>query len=338
MSDPIARAQGFLDFVQGLAPDEFLDAVDAFREGGIENEQFGEYRLLLSAWAQVDPYRALNYSSEKTGTPFARQTILAAWVKNDSAAAISWARENFDIEGDSERANPWLVGVIEGLASVDSGWATTLLQELPYSRERGQALGAVFEEVASHGPEVAKNWVNELTDERLKAGAAARLARTLAAEDPRAAAEWASSLGPEVMNRAAGEIVDRWANDDLSAARNWVEGQPVEVIAAAGPNLIDEMIHPEDIASASNWLSQFEGNPEFDSTIRSFVWNSVREEPATAANWIMKMSDERARNGTFHRILGRWMKKDRAGALDYITNNPVPESIKRRAERSNTQQ
>ena len=62
MSDPIARAEEFLKFVKNLSPDQYLDAVDAYREGGIENEQFGEYRMLLSAWAQVDPLQALDYA------------------------------------------------------------------------------------------------------------------------------------------------------------------------------------------------------------------------------------------------------------------------------------
>jgi hypothetical protein len=337
MSDPLERAQGFLDFVQNLAPDEFLDAVDAFREGGIENEQFGEYRLMLAAWAQVDPNGALDYASEKTGTPFARQTILAAWAKNDPASATEWARNNFDNNGDENRANPWLVGVIEGLASIDTGSATRLLEELPFSRERGEALGAIYREISSLGTDTAKAWVANLADEQLRAGAAARLAGTLARENPQEAAEWAASMGPEVMNRATGEIIDEWAESDLSAARNWVESQPQEVIAAAGPRLIGEMIEQQDIATASSWLSNYEGNPEFDNTIRSFVYGSIREEPTMAADWIMRMSSERDRTGTFHRVLGRWMERDRAGAMDYINNNEVPESIRRRATMSGQQ-
>ncbi|MDG2399211.1 MAG: hypothetical protein P8M04_01440, partial [Akkermansiaceae bacterium] len=111
MSDPIARAEKFLEFVKNLSPDQYLDAVDAYREGGIENEQFGEYRMLLSAWAQVNPLQALNYAKEKTGTNFARQTILSAWAKNDTEDAVAWARENFDSEAKGADANPWIVGV-----------------------------------------------------------------------------------------------------------------------------------------------------------------------------------------------------------------------------------
>lgn len=331
MSDPIARAQGFLDFVRNLRPDEYLDAVAAFREGGVEEEQFGEYRLLLTAWAQINPLEALDYASGNTGTNLARQTILAAWAKNDTEGAIAWARDNFDNQGDDNRANPWLVGVIEGLAPLDPARATQLLEDLPFSRERGEALSAVFDEISREGPDSAKRWVERLTDERLQAGAASRLAGDLANVDPRGAAEWAASLGPEVMNRAAGEIVERWANQDLTAARSWVESQPTEVVAAAGPKLVDEIIRQKDPLTASDWLANYDGNPQFDDTVRSFVWNSMRQEPSLAADWIMRMTSERDQTRTFHRVLGGWMQRDRQGAMDYIAQNPVPESIKRRA-------
>jgi len=331
MSDPIARAQGFLDFVRDLAPGEFLDAVDAFRDGGIDNEQFGEYRLLLTAWAEIDPVGALTYASENTGTPFARQTILASWAKSTPSLAINWARDNFDNKGDESRANPWLVGVIEGLAPADPAGATVLLEELPFSRERGEALDMIFSQISALGTDATKSWVANLADERLKAGAAARLAGTLAEQDPLGALEWAASMGEDTMNRATGEIMDRWAKQDLPAARSWIDGQPETIVAAAGPGLVNEMIDQGDINGAADWLGSFEGNPQFDDTIRSFAYNAIGEEPTVAANWIMKITDERERTRTFHRVLGGWMQRDRAGAMDYINNNPVPESIKNRA-------
>lgn len=332
MTDPIARAEKFLEFVKNLSPDQYLDAVDAYREGGIENEQFGEYRMLLSAWAQVDPLQALDYAKEKTGTSFARQTILSAWAKNDTEGAVTWARDNFDSEAKGADANPWLIGVIEGISSTDLGRATQLLEELPFSRGRGQALDAVFAEVASSGPENAKRWIASLTDEKLKSGAAGRLAGQLAKEDPRAAAEWASSMGAEILKSSAGEIVQQWADEDLSAARIWVESQPEEIVASAGPALVREMIQNEDVVAASDWLAGYEGNPAFDDSVKSLVWHSMGDEPALAADWIMRLSSTDDQRNTFHRMVGRWMSNDEAGVVDYVNNNPVPEGIKQRVE------
>lgn len=332
MSDPIARAEKFLEFVKNLSPDQYLAAVDAYREGGIENEQFGEYRMLLSAWAQVDPLQALDYAKENTGTNFARQTILSAWAKNDTEGAVAWARDNFDSEAKGADANPWLVGVIEGISSLDLGRATQLLEELPFSRGRGQALDAVFAEVTASGPENAKRWIASLSDEKLKSGAAGRLAGQLAKEDPRAAAEWASSMGPEILKSSAGEIVQQWADNDLPAALSWVESQPEEIVASAGPSLVREMIQNENVVAASDWLANYEGNPAFDDSVKSLVWHSMGDEPALAADWIMRLSTEDDQRNTFHRMIGRWMSKDEAGVVDYVNNNPVPEGIKQRVE------
>jgi hypothetical protein len=332
MSDPIARAEEFLKFVKNLSPDQYLAAVDAYREDGIENEQFGEYRMLLSAWAQVDPLQALDYAKEKTGTNFARQTILSAWAKNDTEGAVAWARENFDSEAKGADANPWIIGVIEGISSIDLGRATELLEELPFSRGRGQALDAVFAEVTSGGPENTKQWIASLGDEKLKSGAASRFAGQLAKTDPRAAAEWASSMGSEILKSSAGEIIQQWADKDLTAARDWVEGQSEEIAASAGPALVREIVQSEDVVAASDWLANYEGNPAFDESVRSLVWNSMSEEPAFAADWIMRLSSEDDQRNTFHRMIGKWMSKDEAGVVDYVNNNPVPEGIKKRVE------
>ena len=332
MSDPIARAEEFLKFVKNLSPDQYLAAVDAYREDGIENEQFGEYRMLLSAWAQVDPLQALDYAKEKTGTNFARQTILSAWAKNDTEGAVAWARENFDSEAKGADANPWIIGVIEGISSIDLGRATELLEELPFSRGRGQALDAVFAEVTSGGPEKTKQWIASLGDEKLKSGAASRFAGQLAKTDPRAAAEWASSMGSEILKSSAGEIIQQWADNDLTAARDWVEGQSEEIVASAGPALVREIVQSEDVVAASDWLANYEGNPAFDESVRSLVWNSMSEEPAFAADWIMRLSSEDDQRNTFHRMIGKWMSKDEAGVVDYVNNNPVPEGIKKRVE------
>lgn len=334
LNDPIARAEGFLQLIRDLGPDEFLAAVSAYREGGINNEQFGEYRLLLSAWANVAPLEALDYAQENTRTQFARSTILSSWAKNDPEGAVSWARENFDNNGNEDRANPWMASIISGIASTDVGRATQLLEELPFSRERGEALDTIFKEISANGSEEAKNWISQLTDPRLQQGAAARLAGQLAQEDPQSAAEWAATLGPEVMARSAGTIIDNWAETDLQAARAWVEGQSTEIIAASGPNLVKELIQQGDTNTASEWLSNYEGNPAFDDSVRSLVRHSLTDEPVAAADWIMKLTSERDQERTFHRVLGNWIQSDREGALDYINNNPVPESIRTRASRT----
>jgi hypothetical protein len=47
----------------------------------------------------------------------------------------------------------------------------------------------------------------------------------------------------------------------------------------------------------------------------------------------MKVTDTRKKEGIFHRVLSSWMREDTDGAMNYIENNEVPESVARRAKR-----
>jgi hypothetical protein len=140
------------------------------------------------------------------------------------------------------------------------------------------------------------------------------------------------------MKRSAQTIVNEWVKDDFNAAKTWVEEQPEEIIAAAGPELMKAILDKEDPAAASEWLSTYDGNPEFDETIRTLVWGTMNKTPELGADWIMRLSSENDQTRTFHRVLRGWINQDPAGAMDYIRNNPVPESISRRAEMEIQQQ
>lgn len=338
LQDPIARAEGFLKLVNGLSADEFLEVVATYREGGVRDENFGEYRILLTAWAKADPYGALDYAQENTRTSLARQTILASWAQDDAASAIVWARDNFENDDEGKRANPWLVGVIEGLASTDVEQATALLQELPFSRERGEALGAIFAQINLESAEAGKDWIASLDDPQLQAGAAARLADKLAETDPAGAAEWAASLGEDAMKRSAGNIIENWAKSDPSAARDWVESQTTEIAAAAGPSLVSELYQAGDIDGATAWLTDRAGDPAFDSSVRTMAMQSLGENPTAAADWIMQLSNEQDQERTLHRVVGNWQRQDAEGLAQYVETHEVPQSIRDRVTRASGNQ
>lgn len=329
LTDPIVRAQGMLALVENLEPGEYRNVVAAFRALGITRDRMGEYGILLAAWAKVDPVSALDYAKENTNTSFARETILASWVQTQPEAAIAWAKENFDDSRKERKANPWLVGIIKGMASQDLSRASQLLEDLPYSEGRGEALGSVLNELIAQGPDTAKNWINGLSDEELRDGAAARLASRLAEDDPAAALLWAGSVSDASLLKASSDIIDGWASDSPELAQAWVNSQPDAIQAAAGRGLINALAPSE----AATWLTQHEGNPAFDDTIQSFAFNAIKREPELAANWIMKVTDTRKKEGIFHRVLSSWMREDTDGAMNYIENNEVPESVARRAKR-----
>lgn len=326
--DPLLRTEGILSLARNLEAGQFQDAIAAFSEKGNEED----LRLLYTAWAEVAPYEALAYAKENADGNSAAQTILATFAKTDPDGAIAWAKKDFDGD-DDRRANPYLIGVINGLALVDVPRATALLQELPYSRGRGRALDAIYDEISKEGTQQAKDWISSLTEERLQAGAARKLVEDLAKNSPEEAAEWVSSLGDEALSSAAGSIVEKWAEADLTAAKTWVERQDPAIIASAGPSLVREMAAKDQLLEASKWVAQYEGSPDFDRTIRSLVRSSASQEPEFAADWALRITSERERARTLHRMLGSWLEKDQAGAKAFLDSQSIPDSVRRRLDR-----
>lgn len=327
LSDPVARAQGFLALVDSLSPEEFKDVVAEFRALGITDERFSEYGILLHAWGQVDPQGALAYAIENTHGNFARQTVLASWAGYDPDAAIAFARDNFDGEG----ANPLLVGVIRGLAREDLNRATDLMQGLPRSRERGEALESLLPILLAQGVDQALTWSQGITDEGLRGASLANIARHLAEEDPVKGAELIMSLPDQDSKfRALDDITQSWAKQDLAAAMAFAEGLEPSLRGEGAEGIVAQLASTDPL-QASQWLQSVAGEGvNLDAAIGRFIWEANSTQPALAANWIGQMTDQREAERNYHRFLGRWIDNDAAAARAWMADTQLPESIQRR--------
>ncbi|WP_411844800.1 hypothetical protein AAFN60_12615 [Roseibacillus persicicus] len=336
--DAIERNNALLALIDSLAPEEFLSVVDAFRELGITQDRWGEYEMLLTAWAKVNPSEALDYASENTSGSFARNTILSTWASTNPDAAIAWAEANHE---NKDEANPWLVGVIEGIAPYDVARATGLMETMPRSRERGQALNTLIQQMMMESPEDAKAWAGTIQDEVLRSGAYATTAEAIARKNPAEAAEWLTELADvEALNRVGDDLAQTWYRESPEEATNWVTSLPAEAMGEAAEGIVDRVVR-EDPIQAAEWLSQLAtANPDanFDGSIRELVRGSVRRDPELAATWVSGLSSNEDQTRYYHRILGEWNNNDSAAALNWVQANEqnLPESIARRF--LNTQQ
>lgn len=330
--DAIERNNALLALIDSLGPSEFLSVVDAFRQLGITQDRWGEYEMLLTAWAKINPTEALDYASENTQGGFARNTILSTWASTNPDAAIAWAEANHD---DKERANPWLVGVIEGIAPYDISRATSLMETLPRSEERGQALNTLISQMMAKDPEDAKSWAASINDEYLRSGAYANTAAAIARQNPADAAQWLAGLGDvDALNRVGEDITRSWYRDSPEEATQWVTSLPPEAMSEAAEGVVGNVVR-EDPIQAAEWLSQIAtANPDanFDSSIRELVRGSVREDPELAATWVGGLTSNDDQTRYYHRILGEWNNRDAAAAQSWMQTNEenLPESIARR--------
>jgi len=316
------RNRALLAFIDQLGPDDFAAAVDHFRSLGLTDSRMGEYALLLTAWAKVDPTGALAYAKENTGTDFARNTILSTWAATDPESAIRWANANHDGTGP----NPHMAGIIRGIAESDPARATELLAGMPRSTERGQALDGIMTHILRQGADAARSWISSLTDDSLRNGALLRMANSMAIQDPAGTVDFLISNPGEAAQRRMDDVYNRWASQDKEAALGSLATLPQGEIRSNALRGIVSNIASQNPQEAVALMDRYSADVT-DRMVHSMIWMSFDSDPAIAASQISRISDEESRDRMYRRALGAWIESDPAAAQSWIQSNPLPDSI-----------
>jgi len=326
------RARAWLDFVDGLEPGQFADVVADFRATGMSNSNLSEYAMLLSAWAKHDPLAALDFSEKNTGNSFARQTILSTWANSDLDGAMAWANSHF--QGAPDQGNPWMVGVIRGIAASDPARATQLMQEMPQSRERGDALAALVPTVMAQGPDAAMAWADSLQDPSLRDRAMREIAPRLAEKDPRTAANWLAAANTADAANTMDDVMTAWMRNNPSEAAGYYETLPAGDLRTEALSSMIASMASSDPNQAMTFLNNHRGEAT-DAIYQEFVWNSARSQPELAASQIANIQDPQNRDRTYVKMIGKWMKRDPEAARQYLNSGAVPAGVVQQLQQSN---
>jgi hypothetical protein len=329
ITDPIERARMWLQIIESLSPEEFEGFVAAYRADGMAMERMGDYAMLLNAWAKVDPNAALDYASKNTGNPFARQTILAAWAGYDPESAISWAKANHSGDG----ANPWMVGVIKGLASQDPDRATALLNEMPRSVERGEALDSLLPSIMKRGIAESRDWVDAITDPALREGAMMRVAEATASKDPLGTADWLVANPSQATNRRIDDALYAMARSDQQSAMSYFNKLPAGDTRSNALRGIINAVAVDNPQKAATLMDTYSGDIS-DRTVQQFVWHSFRQNPQAAISSIARMRDADEQERMYNRSLEWWIERDQQAAINWIRSNQLPPNVLQRVERN----
>ncbi len=322
------RNRALLAFIDQLAPGDFEDAVAAFRALGLTEDRMGEYSLLLTAWAAVDPVRAMAYAQESTGGGYARDTILTAWATRDPDAAVRWANSSFDGDG----ANPFMAGIIRGIAAMDPAKATALLTEMPRSNERGQGLDFLLPHLLQQGTEATQAWIAKLEDDSLRNGAMLRTARELAQNDPAATAAWLMANPGEAQQRRMDDVYGVWAGKDSAAALASFTALPTGDSRSSALRGIVSATAVKAPQEAFALLDRYPADVT-DRVVQNAIWHSFGKDPGAAASQIARIADPGDRERTYRRTLSYWMDRDPASAQAWINSNPLPDSVRQTLDR-----
>ena len=322
--NPYERNRALLAFLDRLAPGDFEGVVDHFRALGVTEERLGEYGLILAAWAKVDPLAALAYAKAKTDNPFAARAILTSWATEDAAAAIRWAQNNYQGDG----ANPWLIGVIRGIAATDIEGASNLLKSMPRSVERGEALDAFLPHLLAKGNESTRTWIASIDDDALRSGAMMRAAEAMAKTDPAGTVAWLMENPGEALDRRLDDVFGIWAKQDEAAARSALNTLPTGEIRSDALRGVVTRLALSEPAEGAALMDQYPDEVN-DRTVRSFIWHSFGKDPAAALGEVSRIGDEDRRNEMYRRAMGAWMRRDTTAAKAWLNSNPLPESVTR---------
>jgi len=328
LNDPLARTNAIIKMINELGPGDFEQVVADFRALGITGNRRTEYELLLHAWAKVDPEGALTYAKENTETPFASQSIIASWAAYNPDAALNWIKTNHE----GEKANKYLVGIVKGLADKNTARATEILQELPFSRERGDALRALLPHVSKLGAEEATAWIASIKDEKLRAGASVNIARSLAQKAPEDTAKWVTTLDPETQARVASSVAGTWARQDLNKAVTWTNTLAGKVKTNAASRMMRHFVS-SDPNKAATWMKSMSTDEGYEKVVRSFMSATSSKHPELALSHLGEV-DENWRRRSKHMILVDWATRDQKAASTWMQSNNVEQDWQNKVLRS----
>jgi hypothetical protein len=320
--NPLERNRALLTWIDQLGPNDFESAISEFRALGITESRMGEYALLLSAWAKTDPLAALDYAKANTGGRFASSTILSCWAAADPEAAIRWAQANH--EGESP--NPYLAGIIRGLAGSDPARATELLTNMPLSHERGEALAAFMPQLLTQGADATRSWISKLTDDSLRDAAISSAANALAASDPAGTVAWLAANPSQTTQRRMDDVYSVWAGKDPQGALSSISTLASEENRSNALRGIVANVAMSDPKSALAMMNRYP-NDVNDRVVQQFVWHSLGNDPATAVSQITRIADEGQRNQMYQHTVGTWLERDPAAASAWMQSHPLPQAV-----------
>jgi len=329
LTDPMERNKAWMDFINSIDPAEFESVVASFRGLGMTNSRMTEYSMLLSAWAKKDPMQALAYAEANTGNRFARNTILTTWATYDPEGAIRWAEDH---KPGDEEGNPWMIGVIQGIAANDPVRATQLLAGMEFSEERGEAMAALLPNILAQGTDAARAWAEAITDEQLKQGAISQVAEALAARDPAGTAEWLAKNPGEAAERRMDDVISAWMEQDKDAAVAYYKNLPAGDVRTNALRGVATSMAMEDPRAAADFI---DANAAYanDRVYQQFAWTSFGEAPDLAVSYIGKISDPREQERMYDRMFRGWLRRDPGAATNFANTNSLPEGVQQRVQR-----
>jgi hypothetical protein len=180
-------------------------------------------QMALNSLASSDPDKAVEWLIANPGqAPNAVQQVASTFARTDPARAVSYSSR---LTGDARV--PWLRGVANAYAQVDSRGALEWVEQLRGTPEYDEMAFAVLQSATPQDLAATTRLIESIGREDYQRMGIQSLATRWTNTDPAAAANWATNLRDPAQRTAAVQAVgSTWANQNAPAAKEWVLSQP----------------------------------------------------------------------------------------------------------------
>ena len=275
---------------------------------------------IVNTLQETDPQAALDYLDTigyNSRTSSAARNAVQYLFDQDQAAALQWVESKKDPQLTYGLVNHW--------ALQDPTAAAAYASKLEDPEQQNTALRGVIanwtqsnpEEAIAHYETLEAGTQRAVMHNLFRGIADVDIDRALTLFENTSEA-MTDDEGLTSLANVADDLVDKWAEVDVSAAATWAIGlQQPESRAMAIEEAAREWIRQDSMA-ASEWIGELPDSPNKDTAIRRLVSHVATHDPSSAFAWANTLSDDSRRASELHSVLGRWKRTDPEGALQAL--------------------
>jgi hypothetical protein len=254
--------------------------------------------------------QATGYSLLQTLTGADRQSgvgaLAGAWVRQDSRAALAWARALTDVP-DKEAA---MSRILEQIGDVDPKAGADLIAQDPFSRYARQSARSFAVRYAKAAPDAALEWAQQLPAGETRDEVVDGVLRTIAEQSPaKAAASATNLLAGFKRENTLREALRFWVPVDPSAAAAFTANLPV---GRERNEMLSSVVRPwteQNPQAAMEWVLTLESGAARRDADKLVAEALARADPPAAARFLDKLPESESKSALLVTVLDFWMPK-----------------------------
>ena len=328
-TNPVYKYATLAEAMKQLNPDNLSETLEVFDSIPFGFENMQEYRMLLYAWSQFDPYGAIGYCKSRAsgmGAGFAVAGVLEGWAARNPQEALEWV----DKPENQGMAKLYNFGLIKGWASTDLEGASEYVLKMEGGDEVQKLAGTLSEFYSKRGFGEASRWAEEIENPKLKEAAFTKLSRTLARDQPQKMASWLEQHAEQkYATKAIENLGLRWSETDPESAIDYFSELPEGKNQELGVKNIIGNWAKKDPLAAGTWLNEQPVGPCLDSALATYASTVSRDDAGSAMEWAVSISEEKLQQKTIRSVGQEWYRQDKDAVETWLPESGLSEDLQK---------